>query len=104
MARKIHSLPFKREAAAMTRAPDVTVASVARSLGIIPSTLHYWINHPPGERQRGKGQPGDSVELESDDPAALKLRLMEAQKQIRRLERGRAILKKPPPSFASQNP
>ena len=104
MARKVHSLQFKQEAVAMTRAPDVTVASVARSLGIIPSTLHYWINHPPGMRQRGKGNRSDSVELESDDPAALKLRLMEAQKQIRRLEMERDILKKATAYFASQNP
>lgn len=103
MARKVHSLQFKQEAVAMTRAPDMTVASVARSLGIVPSTLHYWINHPPGDRQRCMGNR-DSVELESDDPAALKLRLMEAQKQIRRLEMERDILKKATAYFASQNP
>jgi hypothetical protein len=35
--------------------------------------------------QRCNGKRHDSLELQSDDPAALKLRLKEAEKQIRRL-------------------
>jgi transposase-like protein len=106
MARRVHSLQFKQEAVAMAKAGDATVASVARSLGIVPSTLQYWIDHPPGVSRRcnSRRHSSASLELESDDPAALKLRLKEAEKQIRRLEMEKEILKKATAFFASQSP
>ncbi len=99
MGRRIYSLQFKQEAVAMTRQPDASVRSVARSLGIRPQTLEYWIEHPPGATRQEK-----RVELQSDDPAALKLRLREAEARIRRLEMEKDILKKATAFFASQNP
>ena len=98
MARKF-TAQFKQEAVAMTRQPDATVRSVAHSLGIGAGTLKYWIGHPP---QATSGQASHASE--SDDPAALKLRLKEAEKTIRRLEMERDILKKATAFFASHSP
>ena len=102
MARRIHSLQFKREAVAMARQPGASVRSVAKNLGIRSQTLQYWIDHPPGVAQRCNGQRAG--EADGDDPAALKLRLREAEARIRRLEAERDILKKATAYFASQSP
>src|SRR4051812_26525120 len=104
MSRKVHTLEFKREAVALTKTPGVTVSGVARNLGICASTLQYWIDHPPGVAQRCNGRRAGEVELESNDPAALKLRLKEAEARIRRLEMERDILKKATAYFANQSP
>ena len=97
MARR-YTTQFKLEAVAMTRQPDASVSSVARSLGIRSNTLQYWIDHPPRDKShRLSGEPA------TDDPAALKLQLKEAQARIRRLEMEQEILKKATAFFASQN-
>jgi transposase-like protein len=88
---------FKQQAIALTKAPDASVRSVARSLGIRAQTLEYWIKHPPG------GTSGYSQAQESDDPVALKLRLREAEARIRRLEMEQEILKKATAFFAREN-
>ena len=98
MARRSFTLQFKQEAVAMTWRPDASVRAVARNLGIRSQTLQYWIDHPP-QAERGR-----SSEVESDDPAALKLRLKEAERTIRRLEMERDILKKATAFFASHSP
>src|SRR3954447_27067149 len=104
MARKIHSLQFKQEAVAMARSANTSVRAVAKSLGVRAPTLQYWIDHPPGVAQRCNGRRAGEVELESNDPAALKLRLKEAEARIRRLEMERDILKKATAYFANQSP
>src|SRR5207248_2077978 len=104
MARKIHSLQFKQEAVAMVRSANTSVRAVAKSLGVRAPTLQYWIDHPPGVAQRCNGRRGNEVEAQGDDPAALKLRLKEAEALIRRLEMERDILKKATAYFASQSP
>ena len=100
MARRSYSLQFKQEAVAMVKAEDATVSSVARGLGIRAQTLHYWIEHPPRAR-RGQKAIDDPA---CNDPAALKLRLKEAESRIRRLEMEKEILKKATAFFASQSP
>jgi transposase len=106
MARQVHTLQFKQQAVAMTREPDATVAGVARSLGISAQSLRYWIDHPPGatQRRRGRGTTDAAGDASGDDPAALKLRLKEAEARIRRLEMEREILKKATAYFANQHP
>jgi transposase len=96
-----HTLQFKQEAVAMAQQPGTSVLSVARSLGIGPRTLQYWIDHPPGASRRAV-QTLSTVD--GDDPAALKLRLKEAEARIRRLEMERDILKKATAYFASGSP
>jgi|GraSoiStandDraft_48_1057284.scaffolds.fasta_scaffold288660_2 transposase len=105
MARKIHSLQFKQEAVAMARSANTSVRAVAKSLGVRAPTLQYWIDHPPGVAQRCNGRRSNEVGAQGDDdPAALKLRLKEAEALIRRLEMERDILKKATAYFASQSP
>jgi transposase len=101
MARKVYSLQFKQEVVAMTRQPGTSVRSVAKSLGVRPQTLEYWIEHPPTPTGTRRDR---SLAAESDDPAALKLLLKEAQQRIRRLEMERDILKKATAFFASHSP
>ena len=102
MARRVYSVQFKQEAVAMTRQPDASVTAVARSLGVAPKTLAYWIDHPP--TSSGRRERPSSSSAGSDDPAALKLRLKEAESRIRRLEMEKEILKKATAFFASQSP
>ena len=61
MARKVYSLQFEREAVAMTRQPGASVRSVAKSPGVRPQTLEYWVEHPPS----ASGRRGKPVEVES---------------------------------------
>lgn len=42
MSRRKYSKEFKREAVELTRSPDVTIAQVARELGINPNMLGRW--------------------------------------------------------------
>ena len=100
--RRSFTSQFKREAVALTQQPDASVAGVARSLGIRAGTLQYWIDHPPQATRPAKSI--EAEEPESDDPAALKLQLREAQKRIARLEMERDILKKATAFFANQSP
>lgn len=102
MAKRLHSLQFKQEAVAMATEGKASVRSVAKNLGLRPQTLQYWIDHPPGEAQRCNGQSRGRVQ--EDSPAALKLRLKEAEARIRRLEMERDILKKATAYFASLSP
>ena len=101
MTRTVRSLEFKREAVAMATSPGASVRGVAISLGVRPETLQYWIDHPPGEAQRVNGRRAADAAASSDDPAALKLRLKEAEARIRRLEMERDILKKATAYFAN---
>jgi transposase len=104
MARTVRTLEFKREAVAMATAKGASVAGVAKNLGVRPQTLQYWIDHPPGEAQRVNGKRAADVSQPTDDPAALKLRLKDAEARIRRLEMERDILKKATAYFANQSP
>lgn len=108
MKRTVRSLEFKREAVALATSPGASVRGVAIGLGVRPETLQYWIDHPPGEAQRVNGKRAAAVDLSAtasdDDPAALKLRLREAEARIRRLEMERDILKKATAFFANQSP
>jgi transposase len=103
MPRKIYSLQFKQEAVAMATASDASIRGVAESLGVRSQTLQYWIDHPPGVAQRCNGRRRGE-EPENDDPAALKVRLKEAEARIRRLEMERDILKKATAYFANPSP
>src|SRR5205809_5772308 len=89
---------FKKEAVALARQRDTSVLSVARNLGINPSTLYHWVNLEQPTRR------GDADQQLSDDPQSLKLQLKEAQKRIERLEMERDILKKATAFFANQSP
>jgi transposase len=69
----------------------------ARELGMPSSTLHLWL-HKAGWR---KPEPQGAVI--SEDPAVLKAQIKELQRQLRRSEMEKDILKKATAYFASQN-
>lgn len=97
MKARRYSLEFKRRAVVLATAPEASIRSVAKDLGVHPQTLEYWIAHPPTETRSVR----DSID--TDDPVALKLRLKEAEARIRRLEMEQEILKKATAFFAREN-
>ena len=104
MGRRTYSRQFKQEAVAMAKEGERSVRAVAMSLGIRSQTLQYWIDHPP-EASPGSGRRrGAQADASSNDPAALQLRLKEAEARIRQLEMERDILKKATAYFANQSP
>src|SRR5437773_160045 len=94
-----HTREFKEQAVALARGSDKTLAEVARSLGVRPHTLSYWVEHPPRDRAARAAVgtaavAGAAGDAQTSDPVALKLRLAEAREQIRVLEMEKEILKK----------
>jgi transposase len=69
----------------------------ARELGMPHSTLLLWL-HKAGWR---KPEPDGAVI--SDDPAVLKVQIRELQRQLKRAEMEKDILKKATAYFAGQN-
>ena len=69
----------------------------ARELGMPPSTLMLWLN------KAGWRKPEPAGPLISEDPAVLKAQIRELQRQLKRSEMEKDILKKATAYFASQN-
>ncbi len=99
MARKRYSKEFKEQACRLVLSGTHSVGDAARELGLSRLTLHSWITRA-GARPPGR-QP---LDLQSEDPAALKVQLRELQRRLERAEMERDILKKATAYFASQNP
>lgn len=78
--RKTYTTEFKREAVRLTQQPDITLASVARDLGIGESLLRKWV---ADHRSRG----------ELAFPGSGKERLTPEQEEIKRLRRENEILR-----------
>ena len=72
----------------------------ARELGMPPGTLMLWL------RKAGwrKPEPDGGAAALSEDPAVLRAQVRELQRQLRRSEMEKEILKKATAYFASQNP
>lgn len=86
---------FKEQAMDLVRVQGYEPTVAARELGMPFSTLNLWL------KKAGWRGPG-SVPL-ADDPASLKARVSELEKQVRRLEMEKEILKKATAFFASQS-
>jgi transposase len=69
----------------------------ARELGMPFSTLHLWL------RKAGWRRPEPEGPALSEEPAVLQVRVRELERQVKRLEMERDILKKATAYFASQN-
>jgi len=69
----------------------------ARELGMPHSTLMVWL------RKAGWRKPEPEGALISDDPAVLKAQIKELQRQLKRSEMEKEILKKATAYFASQS-
>jgi len=99
MARKRYSREFQDQACKLVSEQGYTQRKAAAELGVAVHQLQYWM------KQRGliksfQEQPWP----ETEDPKLLKARINELEKQLRRSETEKEILKKATAFFASQNP
>jgi len=97
---------FKREAMDLVRVRGYDVARAARDLGVPVTTLNLWLKKAgwvrPAEGPVGPDAGGSTPP--SEDPARLRLRVAELERQVKRLEMEKDILKKATAFFASQSP
>jgi transposase len=96
--RRAYTRTFKGEAMKLVSEQGREVSATARDLGIPKSTLLLWL------RRSGWKAPSEPSVPMSEDPKALKVRIGELERQVRRLELEKEILKKATAFFASQNP
>jgi transposase len=100
MPRKYYAREFKDEACKLVIDKGQEIARTARDLGLAEQTLRYWLVERGWKGPATEGLP-DEV---SDDPKFLKARIRELEKQLRKAEMEREVLKKATAYFASQNP
>ena len=91
-----YSRQFKEEAIKLVTEQGYKPAEAARKLGIPDTSYEKWI------KDSGWIRP-DPAPL-SDDPRVLQARVRELEKQLKRSEMEKEILKKATAYFASQNP
>ena len=102
---KNYSRQFKEEAMDLVRAKGYDVARAARDLGVPVTTLNMWLKKAGWQRPaEGPVDPDDGVTPPSEDPARLRARVAELERQVKRLEMEREILKKATAFFANQSP
>jgi transposase len=91
---KSYTRQFKQQAMDLVRVQGLKPTEAARELGMPFSTLCLWL-----KRAGWVALPEESAPL-SDDPAALKVRVAELERQVKRLEMEKEILKKATAYFA----
>jgi transposase len=92
MARKVYSNEFRESAVKMVTQQGRTVAEAAKNLGVLGTTLRYWI-----KCHRERSGTADAVE---EKALRKRNRELEAENQKLRLER--EILKKAAAFFAKE--
>jgi transposase-like protein len=90
MGKKVYSDEFRESAVKMVLEQKRQVSETARSLGVLPSTLRYWIKT---HQQRAR-----SADTAEEKALRRKVRELEAENQKLKLER--EILKKAAAYFA----
>lgn len=88
---------YKEQAMDLVRVHGTDPAKAARDLGMPASTLRKWLDESGWV---SRPQPGEAL---PDDPKALKVRVAELERQVRRLEMEKEILKKATAYFASES-
>jgi len=88
---------FREQAMDLVRVQGRDVADAARDLGMPYTTLNVWLEKAGWVRRVEPASPLP------DDAPALKVRVAELERQVRRLEMEKEILKKATAYFASQN-
>lgn len=88
---------FKRSAMMLVTDQHYPIARAARELGMPFGTLALWL------RKSGWTRPVESTLPPSQDPQVLQARIDELQRQVRRLETDKEILKKATAFFAGQH-
>lgn len=97
--RKRYSRAFKDEAIRLVLDHDYSCAKAGEQLGVPIKTLANWVRPHRKRRRSAAIQRG----VEQDDPAALRARVAELEKQLRRAEMEREILKKATAYFAKES-
>ena len=92
-----YSMEFKEQAMDLVRVHGTDPTHAARSLDIPPSTLRQWLD------QAGWVRRVESCSTLPEDPHALKLRVADLERQVKRLEMEKEILKKATAYFAGQS-
>jgi transposase len=100
MGRKHYSREFQDEACKLVTDQGYTQRKAAQELGLPVHIVHHWM------KKRGLIKPAaeEPAFPDTNDPTLLKARIRELQKQLRRVETEKEILKKATAYFASQNP
>ena len=95
---KAYTREFKEQSMDLVRVQGYEPAVAARQLGMPHSTLQQWLKRAGWVRPAEPGSPPLP-----DDPAALKVQVADLQRQVKRLEMEKEILKKATAYFASLN-
>ncbi len=93
MARKSFTREFRESAVRMVLEQKRQVNETARSLGVLPTTLRYWI-----KAHRQEARSADTVEEK-----ALRKRVRELEAENLKLKMEREILKKAAAYFAKEH-
>jgi transposase len=88
---------FKQQAMDLVRVQGTDPEKASRDLGMPASTLYLWLKKAGWVR---RVEPAAAL---PEDVQALKVRVAELERQVRRLEMEKEILKKATAYFASQN-
>ena len=94
---KAYTEQFKEQAMDLVRVQGYDPTQAARQLGMPHSTLNQWLKRAGWVKRAEPSAPLP------DDPHALKLRVAELERQVRRLQTEREILKKATAYFASHS-
>lgn len=98
--RKQYPKEFKTQAIQLVLQEGYTCGQAGKQLGVPKKTLANWVR--PHRKQQQTQQIAKG--LETDDPRALRARIAELEKLLRRAEMEREILKKATAYFARENP
>ena len=96
-ANKIYSGQFREQAMDLVRVQNRPPMQVARELGMPFSTLLQWL------KKSGWLRRAEPAEALPDDVSALKVRIAELERLVKRLEMEKDLLKKATAFFASQS-
>lgn len=88
--RRIYTQEFKNQAADLVLKEGYSATQAARQLGISHKTLNNWIR----PQRKVKRDQMITEGLQHDDPAALRACIADLQKQLRKAQMERDILKK----------
>jgi transposase len=94
-----HSDQFRKEACKLVREQGYSLVEAAKQLDVPYNTLWNWLSRHYGPKSLTGSEADPSV---SDDPALLKGRIRELEKQVHRLEMEKDILKKATAYFAQE--
>ena len=96
-ANKTYSHQFREQAMDLVRVQRMDPTAAARELGMPFSTLNLWL------KKAGWIKRPEAEAALPEDTGALKVRVTELERQVKRLEMEKEILKKATAYFASQS-